>query len=256
MATREGLFTLSNPGHLLLLAGLLLIVAGTCLRIHWTGVPILIVLSGAAVLGAGRITFALPAPEHSNAITHAHGNEINVSWEHLREIDRMLSTTQAATAKYRDVNVALADGYKHEGPSRMGEGAHFVNRQILDAGVFDLTHPTFLLYEHKRDWSYALVGVGWFLPKEPRDDAPPPYFAPLAAWHYHEYPPPGLCIWEDGTTNRYDQTACNSQGGRFWRESPWMLHVWLYRPSPEGIFSMVNSAVDGFQRTDVFAKGE
>lgn len=95
-----------------------------------------------------------------------------------------------------------------------------------------------------------MVGVGWLLPKTSGDDTPPDFFAPLAEWHYHDYPDPGLCIWPDGTTNQYSEASCTAQGGRFWKQSPWMLHAWLFRPSPEGIFSLVNTAVSGFQIGD------
>lgn len=88
------------------------------------------------------------------------------------------------------------------------------------------------------------MGVGWLLPKVAGDLTPPPHFAPLAAWHYHEYPPPGVCIWEDGTLNPLDAPSCASQGGTHWHESPWMLHAWIFRPNAAGVFGLFNSAVE------------
>jgi hypothetical protein len=146
-------------------------------------------------------------------LTLTEGNEVDISWNRLREIDRMLTATRDATQKFRDVQEAYAAGYKQEGPNRPGEGTHFINRRLLDTGVFDPTQPTFLLYEHKPDWSYELVGVGWLLPKSAGEVKPPLFFSPLAAWHYHQYPAPGLCIWKDGTTNPM-RIDCLARGGR------------------------------------------
>lgn len=257
--------TQSNPGHMLfigvgfslIIIGLWLCISSRSMIFHWKSGVTLTVASIAISFGISNAAPIQSAHNqghteavNKNEITHTHGNEIKMSWGQLQEIDEMLGNTKAATEKYMDVSLAIADGYMQEGPSRPGQGAHFINRKILDAGVFDPTHPTFLLYEHKPDWNFELVGVGWLLPKKYGDDTPPPYFAPIAAWHYHEYSPPGICIWKDGTTNPYDETACTAAGGKFWRESPWMLHAWLFRENPEGIFSLMNSSVGGIQYED------
>lgn len=226
-------------------------------RARWKGATALTAVSVVAVFGLTSVSSSLPALGHQHvshqakaSTTHSHGVGVNVSREQLREVDTMLASAEAATLKYRAVGAAIADGYRQEGPNRPGEGSHFINRRILAAGVFNIEQPTFLLYEHQIDWSYELVGIGWLLPKSVGDATPPPYFAPLAAWHFHEYPPPGICIWKDGTTNPYAETNCRSRGGMFWPESPWMLHVWLYRSSPEGVFSLVNSSVKGIEVED------
>jgi hypothetical protein len=265
LSARGSVLTIPNPGHMVFFAvglaltitGVILCVASRSISLHWKSAAILTVISVAMVFGVSSIASAPLTDEHHHteqeaggSITHTHGDEINVNWGQLQEIEKMLSEAKAATAKYSDVNVANSDGYHQEGPSRPGEGTHFINRKLLNAGLFDIRRPTFLLYEHEIDWSYKLVGVGWLLPKKFGDNTPPPYFAPLAAWHYHEYAPPGICIWKDGTNNRYEENACKTQGGMFWTESPWMLHVWLFRPNPDGIFSLVNSSVKGIQFDD------
>lgn len=265
LSGRGSVHTIPVPEHMTFFAigsaltviGVVLCVLSRSVSLHWKSTAILTAISLVSVFGVTGIPSSPPDHDHHamlqespNSITHTHGDEINVSWDQLQQIDVLLNEAKTATAKYMDVRVAIADGYHQEGPSRPGEGAHFINRVLLDAGAFDIQHPTFLLYEHKTDWSYELVGVGWLLPKKFGDDTPPPYFTPLAAWHYHEYAPPGICIWKDGTNNSYEETDCKSQGGMFWPESPWMLHVWLFRPSPEGIFSLVNSSVEGIRFED------
>ena len=265
LSARGSALIIPNPEHMIFFAigsaltviGVILCVVSHSVSLHWKSTVILTILSTIIVFGVTSITSTPPAHNHhnmlqesANSITHTHGDEIKVRWDQLQQIDEMLNEAKTATEKYVDINIAIANGYHQEGPNRPGEGAHFINRTLLDAGTFDIQQPTFLLYEHKIDWSYELVGVGWLLPKKLGDNTPPPYFTPLAAWHYHEYAAPGICIWKDGTNNRYEETDCKSEEGMFWPESPWMLHVWLFRPSPEGIFSIVNSSVKGIQFED------
>ena len=259
-AEREGPATLTNPGHALFLLGLALAAYATA---HiWTskratsGRAIARRIASVTIAGVLAIT-ALSTAGHSHAadadttVRHiGHGGAIHsaaetpITLDQLHNIDSQLAITKATTAKYRDVQLALRDGYQQEGPSLRGAGAHFVNRQLLDAGVFDVRRPTVLLYERQPDWRLELVGVAWFLPKQPGNPIPPKAFAPLAAWHYHSYPAPGICIGPRGVSNLVG-SACEADQGRYWTESPWMLHAWLYRPSPNGVFSLVNLAVQG-----------
>ena len=266
LASSGGGFAFPNPGHMIFFgAGLVLVILGfvvygvnRSISMSWGGVAVITVFATGLLFAVDQVfpTVQTDTHDHSHessahgSVTHTHGAEVPVTWEQMQEIDRMLSEARRATEKYVKVDVAVADGYHQEGPSRPGSGAHFINREILHAGEFDIERPTFLLYEHDVDWSFELVGIGWLLPKKLGDDTPPPYFYPLAAWHYHEYEPPGMCIWENGTTNALDESACNLQGGMYWPESPWMLHVWLYRPNPAGVFSLVNDTVDGIQYFD------
>jgi len=236
--------------------GVFLSISSGTIRPQWGNILLLTILIIAGIVGFASFQAPQPAPQShqhdladQGAVIHSYGDEINISLEKLTEINAMLSQARAATEKYKDVQLAIVDGYKQEGPSRNWEGGHFINRKILASGVFDVEHPTFLLYEHHLDWSYELVGVGWLLPKN--NETPPAYFAPLAAWHYHEYAPPGICIWENGTINPLNEAECTSQNGTHWNESPWMLHAWLFRSNPAGVFSLLNSQVLGFETGDL-----
>ena len=269
LAAHEGPTTLANPAHMLFLAGLVLsivgVVRGIALRaadhsvtrsnaVRGVGaVVVASVLAAATMTGGAHAhpsdarTAATEAVRHigHGGVVHS-GDEVKVGWDDITRIDTMLATTKAATMKYRDVRRAVADGYGQQGPSLRGAGAHFLNQSILDAGVFDPARPTVMLYERQPDWSFELVGVAWLLPKKPLDSTPPSAFGPLGVWHSHSYPTPGICIGPRGASNLVGE-ACRSDGGRFWTESPWMLHAWLYRPSPDGVFSLVNTEVRGPQ---------
>jgi hypothetical protein len=261
LAAREGIFSL-NPGHLLFLTGLSLsifaVIAGFTPRSRmgfWVGAGMVMAAFNVALLARGE-AFTPHShaqnlqSQHLHSLADAGGAttrssvESKLTWAQLRQTNRSLERIKNATLKYKNLKLAVADGYKQEGISRQGAGAHFINRTLLEAGKFNLEHPTFLLYERQTDWSLELVGVGWLLPKKP-NDTPPTHLAPLAAWHYHDYPAPGVCTWLDGTLNTASLEDCRAEGGRHWPQSPWMLHAWVHRSSPEGVFSLVNSNVKG-----------
>ncbi len=298
LAEREGVLTLTNPGHLLFAAGLALTVVGVCLAfagpvlaagrgrrdpVAWAraSLPVAGMLllaagafgvaassggltghehaaaaaegahthesataGGAAVTdhdhGAGPVT--APAGDPSN---HTHGTEVNVSWEQLQAANAMLTVARDATAKYTDVAVARADGYIQMTQVVPGLGAHFVQPVLLASGTFDIMHPPILLYDAAPDGAFTLVGVSYALPKRSSDETPPPaYFGPLAVWHYHT----DLCFGaRNGVPLVQVNTAagCRAAGGLFLRQTPWMLHAWIFRPSPEGVFSHENSTITG-----------
>jgi hypothetical protein len=176
---------------------------------------------------------------------HDHGAEVNVSWEQLREIDGMLTAAKEATEKYRDVNVARADGYLQVTQVVPGLGAHFIQPALIAAGAFDVTHPSILLYDRAGDGGFELVGVSWMLPKRAGDETPPrAFFGALGTWHYHT----DLCFatQRGGPVVRTGTAAeCRAAGGAWVKETGWMMHAWLFRPSPEGVFSHQNSTIKG-----------
>ncbi len=196
----------------------------------------------AAEHGHGAAAQSQPALDPSR---HSHGEEINVSWEQIQAADAVLSTAKAATEKYRDVNRARADGYIQVTQVIPGLGAHFVHPALLPAGTFDPARPPILLYDGTPDGGFELVGVSWSLPKRPGDDTPPASpLGPLAVWHYHT----DLCfaLRPSGPVVSMSSAAdCRAAGGLYVRETGWMVHAWLFRPSPEGVFSHQNSTVRG-----------
>lgn len=302
LAAREGVLSLSNPGHLLIAGGLALTVLGASALLlapllsrrrrgmagmALVALPVATMLAlsaGAFAVAArsGSLTGRLhagaaedhsrgnaaaqrttdttrePASAHDHAAgpaqtegiqvdrsRHQHGQEISISWEQLREIDGMLASARAATEKYRDVNAARADGYVQLTQVVPGLGAHFVHPGLMATGTFDIARPQILLYDHAAGGGFELVGVSWSLPKKAGDETPPfPYFGPLATWHYHT----DLCfglrsggpVVSTGTA-----AGCKAAGGLFVKETGWMMHAWIFRPSPEGVFSHQNSTITG-----------
>lgn len=78
---------------------------------------------------------------------------------------QIVMTLRAAITKYRDVNVALADGYKPFLPNVPQDVYHFTKRGngIKAAFAFDAARPTSLLYK-KTASGYVLLGAMYTAP--------------------------------------------------------------------------------------------
>lgn len=285
----EGLLTLSSPGNLLFFVGLALTVLGVgatllalLLRVASSVAPttpggagrsrlmtaaiapVLIAMTALVFVGGAstRHTHSVGHAPHDADSTRSHHtdeintDEANTSQEQLRDIDRMLAEAKVATGKYQDVDIARADGYQQVMGALHGTGAHFVNQQYLDEDGFDVAHPEVLLYNHAGDGSLELVGVSYMLPRQSDNETPPTYFGPLAAWHDHDFHRPCLTTRTSGHPVIINSTEadCRAAGNVYIPPKFWMLHVWLFRPSPEGIFSHDNSTIEG--PPDISVAGE
>ena len=73
----------------------------------------------------------------------------------------LVATIRTALGKYRDVQVAQADGFQQFLPGVPQPIYHFTNRRwALEEMVrFDPTKPTSLLYRKQADGSFVLVGA-------------------------------------------------------------------------------------------------
>jgi hypothetical protein len=260
LAAREGAFALGNPGHLLFAVGLTLSVLGLISGLRtpvWRGrrsgvsalLPAVAVVAALGVAAGGLLVADRGrdrAGEAPAMVAHAHADEIDLSWEQLRAIDAALGEAKAATEKYRDVAVARADGYVQVTPVLYELAAHFVNQALLDAATLDLMRPPILLYDAAPDGGLDLVGAGWALPKRPGEPAQPALFAPLATWHEHDSFAGCVTARPDRRPVAVDlaEADCRAAGNVYFRERFWYVHVWLHRPSPEGVFSHRNSTID------------
>ena len=158
------------------------------------------------------------------------------------------AAVRAATEKYRDVNVALAEGYvphllcmisEMEGsPRQLGAmGYHYFRPDLLGItaerprvdGVglhTDFTRPAILLYEPQADGSLELTAIenlvwakAW---REAGNDGPPEF-------HGNQY---------YFRTDNQDTEVDEAHGF----EPHFELHWWLYRENPAGEFAQYNTA--------------
>jgi len=163
-----------------------------------------------------------------------------------------LEQVRAATERFQDVNVALAEGYIRD-PSNMCEtadmmgrpaeegamGVHYFRPELLGltsaptervngTGVYtDFNAPAILIYEPQADGSMQLVAVENLTFREAwhaAGNTAPPNF------HNVEYD-----LMEDDPATEADEA--HGFAPHYDR------HVWIYRENPNGVFTSFNPAV-------------
>ena len=168
---------------------------------------------------------------------------VAVTFADLQQTAERLAAARHATEKYQDVRVAEAAGYRAIGPDVPGMGIHYVRE--ADQRQFSITEPPILLYEP--DAAVAgglrLVGVSYLLVAPSGADgqpADPPFPKVLASWHKHN----NICVLPDNSTSvNMSEAQCTSKHGRFTAETSWMVHAWIWKDSPAGVFSPTNPLV-------------
>ena len=125
-----------------------------------------------------------------------------------------LAAARSATARYHDIDQAIADGYTDIHLYLSGEGFHYVNFSLIDAN-FDPEHPEVLLYAPvSGEERLELVGVEYLVPLALSTDPP------------------------TGFTGDSDEWRMDSEGFGLWEVNAW---IWLH--NPEGVFGHDNPRV-------------
>lgn len=133
------------------------------------------------------------------------------------ELRREVERVRTATAQYRDIERAKADGWTDqypEGCAASSEGAqayHWLNPSLVD-GQVDLLRPELFMYEPQADGSMELVGVD--------------YIIPLDQW-----------AGGDPPTLLGQPLMRNEELG------VWAIHIWAWRENPSGMFAPWNPDV-------------
>lgn len=114
---------------------------------------------------------------------------------------RDLAVIRQATAKYHNLDVALADGYEilfdcTVNPNNPAEamGQHYINTALAADDVLELERPEVLMYEPQPDGSMQFVGVEYIIFEDAwTGDAPPEFLgrtlARKTAVGVHPVPP-------------------------------------------------------------------
>jgi hypothetical protein len=155
---------------------------------------------------------------------------------------RLVSTIRRELAKYQDVKVAIADGYRQFLPNVVLPVYHFTNNRygFEAAFAFDPAKPTSLLYRKNGDGSFTLTGVMYTAPAVLGEQRLEPRIPlGLARWHQHT----NWCLPKQGEESRWLETRdgkpvfgpespiasadeCAAVRGRFFpRLFGWMVHV-------------------------------
>ncbi len=182
-------------------------------------------------------------PPMAAAGTHSHGTVPAITFAELKRTAEQLDAARKATEKYQDVRSAEAAGYRAIGPNVPGMGLHYVRQ--ADHQRVSITEPPILLYERDPagQGGLRLVGVSYLLVAPSDTDGQPansPFPKTLASWHKHN----NVCVLPDNSAS-VDLTApqCTARGGRFTTETSWMLHAWIWKDSPAGVFSPTNPLI-------------
>ncbi len=121
-----------------------------------------------------------------------------------------LQMARAATAKYQNINNALAEGYQDIHVDVQNMGHHYMKMSLVD-DVFDFTKPELLVYNKDKNGVQRLVAI--------------------------EYAVPLAFARPEGFTGAHD----------VWDENKgfdlWLLHAWVWHPNPLGVFNPTNPEV-------------
>lgn len=174
----------------------------------------LALLAAAALLAACDDNSSLPlAPDASLQSASLE----SASMQTAAAENRDLATLRRVTARYHDLNAALADGFilLHDCEVRPGEGAVgklYVHLDRFLDGTLDAARPDGLLYATGADGGPRLAGVELALP--------------MAMWSAPE-PPEFLGV----------PLQAEEEFGAFG------LHVWLWMHNPDGLFAQAHPGI-------------
>lgn len=147
--------------------------------------------------------------ENQKMITDATFTGSNNSHLSFRTIFE-LRQAKAATAKYQDIENAIADGYVDIAVNVENMGHHFMKLSLVD-DVFDHKRPEILVYNKDKNGKQRLVAVEYAIPlSEPKPE---------------------------GFTGDADVWDGNTGFGL------WLLHAWVWEYNPAGVFKSTNSNV-------------
>ena len=162
------------------------------------------------LLGSAWLIVGAPAAAGERILEQSDVNKLT------ERTEEQLERAKEATEKYRDVNVAIAEGFFQGSPDVPGEGYHYLNPHRLDC-KFDPAKPEILLYAFPPGKTeLRLVALEYAIPFAcmPANGPPPEGFAGSAdVWHSDEPVP------------------------------FWTVNAWLYLRNPDGVFTLENPRV-------------
>ncbi len=160
-----------------------------------TMIPLLLVL-----LVCGTVVFAADSPDASLS----------------PQTKRELANARHGTARYHDIDKAIADGYVNINVCFPMMGCHYARPETQGGGfdeLFDPARPELLVYHDFGNGKPRLVALE--------------YAVPLAL---SENPP-------EGFTGDADEWHENTDFGL------WTLHAWVWYPNPDGMFAAYNPRI-------------
>ncbi|MEO8310803.1 MAG: hypothetical protein ABI520_06490 [Caldimonas sp.] len=174
-------------------------------------------LGAAAVIGLSVMASAMQP-----SVAHEHGSPSSPAGS-----SPLVEKVRDATARYKDINIALGEGWVQatpcvSGPNDGAMGVHFLMPDRLHDGMLRAEEPEMLIYEPGPAGTFRLVGVE--------------YLVLVSEWAARNGP--GVAASVDGhlahlipEPNRYALPAL------------YELHVWAWENNPNGTHADWNSRV-------------
>jgi hypothetical protein len=214
-------------------------------RVLTTGVALVLLSTALSTGASGDARRSGPTATHDHAT--ASTSYAGLTSTQTRRLAGPLARARAATARYAtDPEVARADGYEMQITQNIPDmGYHFLNPDITE---FDITRPPILVYVRNGD-DWQLVAFEWVFPAKPEE-------RPLPGARYGSFP--AACHYENGEfVFEDDEAACSTASPvsaaafTFWHPPLVTLHVWVWYPNPDGLFSGTNRWVRPFNDEQV-----
>jgi hypothetical protein len=139
----------------------------------------------------------------------------------------LVDKVRQATSRYRDINVAIAEGWVQgtpcvSGPNEGAMGVHFILPARVGDGALKADEPEALIYEPMSSGALRLVGVEFIVLASDWAAQHPEGGAPSLEGHLTHYV---------GAPNRYGLPAFHE------------IHVWAWEGNPKGAFADWNTRV-------------
>jgi hypothetical protein len=147
----------------------------------------------------------------------------------LDRATRLVAEARAATARFHDRDVAIAENYVKVGPDFPAMGEHWVNGELIMKNVIDPKRPAILTYMDIGG-KPTLTGVVYALTLGRGET--PPHVSPSAQWHEHIG-----TIDEESLLFGHDHHADDDQLRLV------VMHAWIWEPNPAGPFATDNWAL-------------
>jgi hypothetical protein len=125
--------------------------------------------------------------------------------------DAELDRARQATLKYADLSQALADGYANINVVMPNMGHHYMKQVLVDER-FEIESPEILVYASESG-QMRLVAVEYAIPLDRSAEAPAGFTGSDDVWDRNT----GFQLW--------------------------LLHAWVHRDNPAGVFKSTNSNV-------------